>query len=184
MTRDLAAPGRSSLFSAHWPRDDGALLVEEPVDVQDDQQPVLEPGEAGDVLMRDRQDRQRRRLDLIAVDPHDLGDRVNDAADRLVVDVDHDRAGLVVDLAGRQAESLAQVDDRDHRPPQVDQPLDEVRHLGNPRDRLHQDDFLDLGDGDRVVFVVQPEAHELDDRVIAAAGSPFRGLRPSEIRRT
>src|SRR5262249_20731742 len=90
-------------------------------------------------------------------------------------DVDDDGAGLVVDLAGRQAEPLAQVDDRDHRAPQVDEALDEVGDLGDPRDRLHQDDFLDLGDGVRVVLVIQPAADELDDGIVAAARRRFGG---------
>ena len=87
--------------------DQGTLLVEEPLDLEDNQQPVVQLGQAGDVLMGNRQDGQRRRLDLVAVDPHDLGDCVDDAPDRLVMDIHHDRPGLVVHFTGCQAESLA-----------------------------------------------------------------------------
>jgi hypothetical protein len=60
--------------------------------------------------------------------------------------------------ARRHAEPLPQADDRDHRPAQVDDPLDERRHLREPGDRLHQDDLADLRDRDRVLLVVEAEA--------------------------
>ena len=42
-----------ALFSAHWLLTGCALLVEEPLDIENDQQPILEPGKARNVLMRD-----------------------------------------------------------------------------------------------------------------------------------
>ena len=43
-------------------------------------------------------------------------------------------------------------------------------HLGEPGDRLHQDDLVDLGDRDGIVVVVEPEADELADRLVLAPG--------------
>src|ERR1700683_3995555 len=121
--------------------------------------------------MGDRQDRKRWGLDLVPVDAPNLRHGINDAANRLIVNVHHDRSGFIVYFSGQQAKPFTQVDDWNYRSAQIDQPLDEIRHLGNPRNGLHQDDFLDLGDGGRIILLVQSEAHKLNHRVVTTASS-------------
>jgi hypothetical protein len=41
----------------------------------------------------------------------------------------------------------------------------------------YQDDLLNLGDGDRVILVLQPEPHKLKHGTIRPAGAAIRGQR-------
>ena len=67
----------------------------------------------------------RRRLDGGGVDAQHFADAVDDDADDLVADLDHDDAAGAGVVGGRQAEAAAQIDDRNHFAAQVDDTLDE-----------------------------------------------------------
>ena len=78
-----------------------------------------------------------------------------------VADLHHDDAGPVVVLHGLHTELQPEVRDGDHLSPEIDDPLDVTRRLGDGGNRHQADDLLDLQNADTVLLAGQGEGQVL-----------------------
>ena len=131
------------------------------LDVDQDQHPLVDGAEAGDVLGVERGRELRRRLDLLAGERQHVGHAVDHDADHPLADVEDDDDGELVVVRAADAELDPQVDDGDDDAAQVDDALDEGRGVGDGGDRIVAADLLDLEDVDPVLLVAEAEGEVL-----------------------
>ena len=132
--------------------------VQNPIDVQHDQQPIVQIDEPRQIVVTEPDNAWGRRHDAVGRNSHHFVDSIDDQTDGLSGDRhDHDPS-LFGRLGFQHAETQTQIDDRDHRVPQIDQSLDERRALGDPRDLAQQNDLLDPRDLDAVFLFGQAKA--------------------------
>jgi hypothetical protein len=146
-----AAPARALLF----------IEAEQAVQLQQENEPIAEFGDAAQILSVVSGRHFGRGLYRIEGQEQDLGNAVDDQADtRGGALGDHD-AGLLGRICRGHPEPASKVDDGDDPAAQVDHALHEAGCPWHRRDRLIADDFEDSRDVQTVVLVRKLADHDL-----------------------
>jgi hypothetical protein len=135
--------------------------IEEAAHVEQNEQVVTRPSESLDRPRTVGSDRVRSRVDLVDGNADDLRNGVDHAAHRAVANVDDDRTGVGVGLAGAEPKEQPKVDDGNDRAAEIAHPDDVGGHVRNPGHAAGRDDLLDPFDAKQVFLTVDLETDEL-----------------------
>src|SRR6266851_6864151 len=101
------------------------------------------------------------RFDLRRRNFQDFGSGMNDEADQLVVQLDHQNTVFLVGLSFGLAEALAQIHHRNNFAAEIDDALDGVGSVGNSGDFRNAHDFAHGADTHPERFLTDAKANDL-----------------------
>src|SRR5579859_4873291 len=112
------------------------------VKVKQDDEVLGQLGNAVQVLGIDAGDHGAGWLDRGGIDPQDFAHAVDDEADDLVADLDHDDARSPGVVGRRQAKTATQINHRNDFAAQIDDAFDKAGRMGHPGHFLQPDDLV------------------------------------------
>ena len=104
----------------------------------------------------------RGSFDLVVGQTELFGSRIHDEPHLLLIDFGNQDAILARGFNSHFAESLAQIDDRDDLPPQVDHAFDVIWHVGHGRDFRDTHNFVHQPNRNAERFFPDTEPNELE----------------------
>ena len=152
------------------------VVGKEPVEVEQDKQPVLQLPDAADVFGFEARNDWWRRLDRAGGNAQHLRHGVDHKTDDHVIDLDDNDTRMLVMGLRVEPEAPAQVDDGYDLAPQVDDTLDELGGARDLGDFHRADDFLNLQDIHTELLFTDAERHQLEKFVILSLLGSFHTL--------